>query len=501
MSESEEDALILAMTKKECETDGIYFNRLFFKQTFGSKMIVAPHHKVIQSALERTMLPSYHPDAISRLIINIPPGFGKTSQATINYIARGLALNPQARFLHLSYSANLALQNSFMVRELVKSRFYQQMWPIQIKDDADSKQLWWTESMGGCYATATGSQITGFRAGHMDTGKFTGALIIDDGNKVDDANYESRLKLTNSRYNETIASRLAVESVPVIVIQQRIHYNDLSGYLLRGGSGEKWHHLNLPVKIKHGAEYPEQNTHGIPIEHDIPEGWLWEYKLNDKHEAALKAHRSRYRAQYLQNPIRRNEEFALWTDALLEHAKGEPHMAGIKRTVVAVDPAASNTKTSDMHGIVVAAQHDAKDQYTVLADRTCKGSPMEWAEQAIAAYHQFEADAIVAEVNMGGQMVEQTLRNAGFKGRVVNVHAAKGKIARAEPIAALYEQGMVRHNDGLSLLEDEMLDLDSSTGKSNGKSPNRVDALVWALTQLSQGQEMSRLLRLVVGGN
>lgn len=460
-----------------CERDPLYFMRYFFKQRMGSKMIVAPHHEVIMRTLQRVLS-----GEITRLIINISPGYSKTELCTINMMAYGLAINPRAKFLHLSYSHSLALLNSSTARGIVKSPAFQAMWPIELKDDADSKAMWWTEQGGGVYATSSAGQVTGFRAGHMEKG-FTGALIIDDPVKPDDAYSEVLRGGVNNRYNETIASRLAVESVPIIVIMQRIHWDDLSGYLLRGGSGEKWHHLNLPVIIDNNDPYPEDYTHGIPIDHGLPDGWLWPVKHGPEQEVALKSHRRKFWAQYMQKPIKRDEETALWPERLIAKCQsvevGEP-----TRTIVAIDPAASNSKTSDAHGIVLAKKHDC-GKFSLCKDRTRHGSPSEWAKAAIALYDDSNADAIVIETNQGGDMCEDTLRNAGFNGRIIRVHASKGKVIRAEPVVALYEQGMVRHEAGLHDLEEEMMDFDPVTGLAGGKSPNRVDAAVWALTELA----------------
>lgn len=464
--------------RDECERDPMYFMRYFFKQRMGSKMIVAPHHEVIMRTLQRVI-----DGEITRLIINISPGYSKTELCTINFMAYGLAINPKAKFLHLSYSHSLALLNSSTARGIVKSGAYQDMWPLTLKDDADSKAMWWTDSGGGVYATSSAGQVTGFRAGHMEPG-FTGALIIDDPVKPDDAYSEVMRGGVNNRYNETIASRLAIESVPVIVIMQRIHWDDLSGYLLRGGSGEKWHHLNLPVIIDNSAEYPADYTHGIPIDHGLPDGWLWPFKHNSEHEVALKSHRRKFWAQYMQKPIKRDEESAMWPERLIGIARDGDKESRKKRTVVAIDPAASNSETSDMHGLVVASSL-ASGRYLVEADKSRKGSPMDWASAAIALHDQYEADAIVIEKNQGGDMCENTLRRAGFTGRVISVHATKGKVLRAEPVVALYEQGLVYHCAGLHDMEEEMMDFDSVSGMAGGKSPNRVDALVWALTELS----------------
>lgn len=465
--------------KLECEEDGLYFSRYFFKQRTGGKMIVAPHHKVIQETLDRVI-----DGEIKRLIINVPPGYTKTELATINMMGRGLALNNRARFMHLSYSHNLALLNSSTTRNMIKSQAYQAMWPMSLRDDADSKAMWWTEHGGGVYASSAAGQVTGFRAGHMEDG-WQGALIIDDPVKPDDAYSEVVRDGVNSRFNETIKSRLAVETTPMIVIMQRIHYHDLSGYLLRGGSGEMWHHLNLPVIIDNSQAYPEENTHGIPIQHGLPDGWLWPFKHNESHRVSLESHRRTFEAQYMQNPRRFNSEGALWNEGMISAAHALNIHRELARTVVAIDPQATNSDESDETGIAVASSYGGGDerQYSVDADYSGKYSPNGWATKAIDAYKTHNADAIVIETNQGGDMAEDTLKNAGFKGRIIRVHASKGKYARAEPISALYAQGRVSHRGGLYVMENQMMEYVPSTAK---KSPDRLDALVWALTELSE---------------
>lgn len=496
-----EPAHIAFARRIECEESGLFFNRYFFKQRFDSKMRVSGHHHAMQAALDRTMLPPSHPDFIPRLIINVPPGYTKTEMASIGYMARGLAINNQARFLHLSYSHKLALTNSAATRGITKSKEFQAMWRIRTKDDVDSKEIWHTMQGGGVTATAAGGQVTGFRAGHMDAEAFSGALIIDDPVNPKAAGYDDQRKHVNDQYNETIASRLAIESVPIILVMQRVHWDDLAGYLLRGGSGEIWHHLTMPVQIDNNDPYPEEYTHGLPIAHGLPDGWLWPFKHNDAHEVALKAHRRRYWGQYKQRPIKRDEETALWTEETIAKAR-TLDFGSTRRTVVAVDPAVSSDATSDEHGIAVASEHDTPNRVTIEADYTRRGSPNDWAQAAIAAYHKHEAAAIVVEKNQGGDMCRETLRNAGFEGIIELVHASKGKTTRAEPVAALYELGYIAHKPGLGTLEDEMLDFDPLTGKSNGKSPNRVDALVWAVTHFT-GEEvdMEELLKMALGGN
>ncbi|VTM70348.1 Uncharacterized conserved protein [Raoultella planticola] len=438
--------------KIECEEDGLYYSRYFFKQRTGGKMIIAPHHLAIQRALDRVIN-----GEITRLVINVPPGYTKTELATINMMGRGLALNKRARFMHLSYSHNLALLNSSTARGMIKSKLYQAMWPMELRDDADSKAMWWNEHGGGVYASSAAGQVTGFRAGHMEPG-WQGALIIDDPVKPDDAYSDIVRNGVNNRFNETIKSRLAIETTPMIVIMQRIHYHDLSGYLLRGGSGEKWHHLNLPVIIDSSRSYEEtypENTHAIPIDHGLPDGWLWPFKHNESHRVSLFSHRRTAEAQYMQNPKRFNAEGALWNEEMISAAHAMRITQELTRTVVAIDPQATNSEESDESGIAVASVYGSGDerQYSLDADYSGKYSPNGWATKAIDAYKQHEADAIVIETNQGGDMAEDTLRNAGFTGRVIRVHASKGKYARAEPISALYAQGRVAHRGSLYEVE------------------------------------------------
>jgi len=158
------------------------------------------------------------------------------------------------------------------------------------------------------------------------------------------------------------------------------------------------------------------------------------------------------------------------------------------RIVVGLDPATTSGKASDECGIVVVgAQTKGPPQdwrAVVLHDATVQGAtPSAWARAAIAAMTQFGADRLIAEVNQGGQMVTEVLRGIDPLVPVKSVHASRGKVARAEPVAALYEQGRVRHVKGLDALEDQMCRM-TAQGFEGAGSPDRVDALVWALHEL-----------------
>lgn len=173
---------------------------------------------------------------------------------------------------------------------------------------------------------------------------------------------------------------------------------------------------------------------------------------------------------------------ALWTRTMLDANRmaDAPEMA---RVVVAIDPSGTNgDDEGDDVGIVVAGRGVDGRGY-VLADVTCKLSPDGWARRAITAYHQHQADRIVAERNFGGAMVAAVVRSADRSVPYKEVTASRGKAVRAEPVAALYEQGRITHLPGLADLEDEMV-LMTPGGYMGEGSPNRVDALVWALTEV-----------------
>jgi phage terminase large subunit-like protein len=154
----------------------------------------------------------------------------------------------------------------------------------------------------------------------------------------------------------------------------------------------------------------------------------------------------------------------------------------MSRIVVAVDPPVSASRRSDACGIVCAGLGEDLRAY-VLDDHTIRGlSPAQWAARAIALYHARQADLIVAEVNQGGNLVSEVLRHVDCAVPVKSVSATRGKYIRAEPVAALYEQGRVSHVGEFAALEDEMCAL--TPAGSEGTSPDRLDALVWALTEL-----------------
>lgn len=281
--------------------------RYFFKQMYGRKFTVNRHHEIIAEALDRVIR-----GECTRLIINIAPRYSKTELAVKNFMAHGLSLNPAAKFVHLSYSDDLATDNSEAVRDMVQSEEYQALFPyVKIKSGSKGKKKWHTVAGGGVYATSTGGQVTGFGAGLVDEEvffdeafegldeaqpqegdpwKFSGALIIDDPIKPEDAESDLQRNKINDRFNSTIRNRVNSRNTPIVIIMQRLHPKDLSGFLMDSDSDD-WEVLSLPAIYKNEA--------GV----DRP---LWPFKHTLEELMAIRGTTrssiADFERQYLQNP-------------------------------------------------------------------------------------------------------------------------------------------------------------------------------------------------------
>lgn len=197
-------------------------------------------------------------------------------------------------------------------------------------------------------------------------------------------------------------------------------------------------------------------------------------------QMAEKYEGTRLGRQELQAEILDDTPGALWSRAMIEKARIEA-APDMDRIVVGVDPSGSDGETGDAQGIVVAGK--AGRQGFVLADESVRLSPDGWGRRVVDAYYRHKADRIVAERNYGGEMVAHVIRSIDPNVPVKLVTATRGKAVRAEPVAALYEQGRVKHAAAMPELEDQMIMMTSS-GYTGEGSPDRLDGLVWALTEL-----------------
>ncbi len=209
--------------------------------------------------------------------------------------------------------------------------------------------------------------------------------------------------------------------------------------------------------------------------------------LPEEYIERLKALPERQRKRFYEGEYSGDDDNALWRREMFKRVTRDVNgdwPVVFRRVVVAIDPAASNTPGSDETGIVVCARGADGNAY-ILEDGSGRYRPEEWARQAIALYRTHGADKIIGEVNNGGDMVEAVIRAQAPNVPFTAVHASRAKVTRAEPVAALYERGKVFHAEGLRALEEQCCSFTSDFDrKTQGWSPDRVDALVWGMTDL-----------------
>ncbi len=268
-------------------SDSLHFARYFFKLMNGGKrFVVGKHHRMICDKLNDVLN-----GKTRRLIINIAPRYSKSELVSRNFIAMGLAINPAAKFIHLSYSGDLALGNSVAVKDIVKSEDYQRLFGVEIAVGTDTKSQWNTTKGGGLYATSSLGQVTGFGAGAIENEgeawQFGGAIVIDDPIKPADALSDNNREAVNLHFETTIRNRVNSRNTPIIIIMQRLHEHDLCGYLMELEPDE-WEVLSVPC---------------ISYNEDGEEEALWPFKhtIEELHKIES-ANQFVFDTQYMQNP-------------------------------------------------------------------------------------------------------------------------------------------------------------------------------------------------------
>lgn len=275
------------LLRKWLLSDSMNFTRYFFKaMNNGKKFVMGRHHRLICDKLNGVFQ-----GKIKRLLINIAPRYGKTEVAVKNFIAMGLAINPAAKFIHLSYSGLLALDNSVAVKNIINSPEYQNLFKVRIGMSSDTKIRWDTYNGGGLYATSSLGQVTGFGAGTVgnEDGRheFGGAIIIDDPIKPDSALNDNLREAVNQHFETTIRNRVNSRETPIIIIMQRLHEHDLCGYL-QELEPDEWEVLSIPC---------------IYFDEEGQEQALWPFKHTLEELRKIEAaNQFVFDTQYMQNP-------------------------------------------------------------------------------------------------------------------------------------------------------------------------------------------------------
>ena len=396
----------LKVAKFKCNKSSLFFTRYFFKKRFNRKFVVSEHHEIICNALDRVVNGD-----LTRLIINIAPRYGKTELAVKNFIAHSLGLNPKARFIHLSYADDLALDNSEEIKDIVTSEDYQDLYGVKIKKDSKAKKKWYTEEGGGVYATSAGGQVTGFGAGRVDdedldfidNHEFGGAIVIDDPIKPEDADSPIVRDRVNNRFDSTIRNRVNSRNTPIIIIMQRLHENDLCGHLM-ANEPDKWEVINMPCIKEDGSP-------------------LWEFKHTIQELEELKRlNETVFDRQYMQNPI--NQRNLLYKSF------------GVYETLPQLNVRKAYVDTADKGedytcAIAYGIPQDKEDDFIYVLDILYSQESMEHTEpMTINFLNENNINNVDIESNNGGRGFARVVRKGVSNMSITDFHQSANKEAR-----------------------------------------------------------------------
>lgn len=442
----------------EAQEDLYFFSRYMFKERRKYKWLHNWHHRVVCDALMKVFR-----GETKRLIINIPPRYSKTELAVINFMAWCFGKVPDSEFIHVSYSATLAANNAFQTRNLVQEAAYKRVFPdFALRDDSKAKDDWRTAKGGVCYSQGTGGTITGFGAGKFrDT--FGGAIIIDDPHKASEARSDTIRKGVIEWFQNTLESRTNSPDTPIIVIMQRLHEEDLAGWLLDGGNGEEWEHLELSAIQPDGSAL-------WPAKHSIE-------VLNRMELAAPYV----FSGQYRQRPSPPAGGF--FKPDNIEIVDALP--ADIIHQVRAWDLASSENEGDYTVGVREAK---SRDGYIYIVDVERAQLGPDGVEKRITQTTELDGKSVAIRLPQDpGQAGKSQAKNFITKLSGFNVKAetvSGDKITRAQPFAAQVNVGNVKmlRGDWNKAFIEELRNF------PNGKHDDQVDAGSDAFNELNEAR-------------
>ena len=435
-------------------TDFYFFARLMMLETKGVPWARAPHHEKICRALERV-----YRGECKRLIINIPPRYSK-SELVKCFIAWTLGHVPDSEYITTSYTAELAAGNSWDIREVVASEPYRRVFPgVALDTRSMARNDWRTTAGGRVYAAGSEGSITGHGGGKMRP-TWGGCIVIDDPHKVEEAHSDVTRPKVIDWYQRTLQSRANASGTPIIVIMQRLHEEDLAGWLLAGGTGEEWESVILP------AIDPETGEALWPEKHTIET--LRQMERMSPYTFA---------GQYLQRPAPPGG--GLFKPDEMPVLEARPKLLAAVR---AWDLAGSPDKGDHTAGVLLGLT--GKDSYVICDARHFQGSP-DAVEAAIVSTAKLDGRGVRVglPVDPGqagkAQILYLTRKLAGFT--VASSPESGDKFTRAEPIAAQMNIGNVSIVRGDWNLEF----INELRNFPNGKWDDQVDALSRAFMTLT----------------
>jgi len=431
----------LAVSRAIARVDLYHFARHMFLALRSSKWQRARHHKLICDALTDVFN-----GRTKNLLINIPPRYSKTELVKM-FTAWSIGNAPDSEYIYTSYSADLAVKNSYECREIIQSDEYRAIFPdVRIKDDSSAKDHWRTSRNGCVFATGARGTITGYGAGKMRDG-FGGCIVVDDPHKADEIHSPTSRERVITWFQETLESRRNdPRRTPIIVIMQRLHEQDLAGWLLSGGNGQDWTHIKLPALSDGGSA-------------------LWPEKHSSQELVRMReVSPYTFLGQYQQEPYSKGG--GIFKVASIERVEQPPS----GRVVVSVD---CNFKEGSGHdNVSIDAWCNIGSSFYLL-DHIAKPFSFSDTKAAIRQFcTQYRPSAVLIEDKANGSAIIQELRNV-IPG-VIAINPKESKLARAEAVADKINAGNVKIPRFAAWADEWIAELASFP---NGKHDDRVDSM------------------------
>jgi predicted phage terminase large subunit-like protein len=451
-------------------SDFLEFAKYMFHEMRGAPMKEAEFHRDICDKLERCVLGS-----VKRLIINIPPRSGKTEFAVKLFMAWCMGNWADSEFIHASYSKTLAALNTAGVRAIMQHESYEKVFgKPNLRNDSNAKDHFRTKEGGVVYAAGTDGTLTGLGAGKMrDT--FGGAIIIDDPHKASEAASDTMRQNVLDWFSVTMESRLNNQNAPIIVIMQRLHEEDLSGWLLDGGNGEEWEHLCIEAIKPNGESFWPDNSNFT----------LETLRRKEKANSYV------FAGQYMQRPapigggILKDAWWRYWSDKPMSGAVVLPKL--LNRTIYA--DTAQKTKEENDFSVFQCWGTDKEGRKYLLDQIRGKWEAPELMTQARAFWRKHKAEksselgylkSMNVEDKVSGTGLIQTLSREGIPVRGIKRNI--DKVTRGLDAAPMVETGNVFLPIDAPWLSDFLAE---ASAFPNGKHDDQLDPMFDAVVDVS----------------
>lgn len=425
---------------------------------------VARFHELIAEALEKV-----ERGELKRVMIQAPRRHGKSEEGSRRFPAWYLGRNPKNQIINVSYGDETATDLGRDVRNIIASPEYRALGEfepfkqVSLRQDSQAANRFHTNE-GGIYVSTS---ING-----TVTGKGADVLLIDDPHKnMEEAANPTLQEKTYRFYTDTLVPTLMPNGA-IVIIGSPWCPGDLMDRILQE-SKEPWVVLTFP------ALGIENDPLGRQIDEALSPQWASaEFLMSQRQSMSTRAFEAEFQMVRQKKVIG-----ALFDQDNIDanRVSGAPELVQVS---IGVDPAGSDDPTADETGIVGAGR-SVDGHYYVLVDDTLRGKPNEWGNKSVSAYERLEADDVTGEANYGGDMVEAVIKTAADAAGITvpfkKVNASRGKIVRAEPVADLAARGLLHMVGRHPKLEKEMT---TYTGAKGQRSPNRFDAMVWAVSRL-----------------